>query len=45
MLFWKASYNIDVLHSDKTIIDVKVNHRSLELFISFVYGDLVRYLR
>ncbi|KAL1205541.1 hypothetical protein V5N11_003718 [Cardamine amara subsp. amara] len=44
-LFWKTSYNVDVLSSDKRIIDVKVSLGSLEFFISFVYGDPVKQLR
>lgn len=43
-LFWKASYNIQVLYYDKRIIDVQVNLGVLKFFISFVYGDHVRYL-
>ncbi|KAG7586642.1 Reverse transcriptase zinc-binding domain [Arabidopsis thaliana x Arabidopsis arenosa] len=38
-LFWKASYDVEVLHSDKRIIDTKVKIGSLWFFVSFVYGD------
>lgn len=44
VLFWKASYRVEVLHSDKRIIDVKVNLGALDLFMSFVYGDSTRHL-
>ncbi|CAL9233524.1 unnamed protein product, partial [Arabidopsis halleri] len=45
VLFWKAAYEVEVLHSDKRIIDVKVTLGSLMFFISFVYGDPVQHLR
>lgn len=43
-LFWKTSYEFEVLHSDKIIIVVNVKLESLSFFISFVYGDLIRHL-
>ncbi|KAL1200001.1 hypothetical protein V5N11_007210 [Cardamine amara subsp. amara] len=44
-LFWKSSYEVEILQSDKRIIDIKVKLGSLSFFISFVYGDPVRHLR
>ncbi|KAG7582623.1 Zinc knuckle CX2CX4HX4C [Arabidopsis suecica] len=44
-LFWKASYEVEVLHSDKRIIDTKIKLGSLWFFTSFVYGDPVCQLR
>ncbi|KAG7568115.1 Reverse transcriptase domain [Arabidopsis thaliana x Arabidopsis arenosa] len=38
-LFWKSSYEVEVLYSDKRIIDTKVKIGSLWFFASFVYGD------
>lgn len=45
VLFWKSSYIVIVLHTDKRIIDVKVTLGSLEFLISFVYGDPMHHLR
>ncbi|KAL1224996.1 hypothetical protein V5N11_002775 [Cardamine amara subsp. amara] len=44
-VFWKESYNVEVLYADNRIIDVKVMLGSRVFFISFVYGDPVRALR
>jgi len=40
-LLWKASYEVEVLDSDKRIIDTKIKLGSLWFFASFVYGDPV----
>ncbi|KAL1197127.1 hypothetical protein V5N11_002006 [Cardamine amara subsp. amara] len=44
-VFWKQSYNVEVLYADNRIIDVKVMLGSRVFVISFVYGDTVRALR
>lgn len=44
-MFWKASYEVEVLRSDKRIIDTKVKLGSLWFFASFVYGDPAWHLR
>ncbi|KAL1195595.1 hypothetical protein V5N11_035079 [Cardamine amara subsp. amara] len=44
-LFWKSSYEVEVLQADKRIIDVKVKLGSIGFFISFVYGEPVIHLR
>lgn len=44
-LIWKASFDITILHSDKSVIDVSVKLRSLNFYISFVYGDPTCHLR
>ncbi|KAL0887179.1 hypothetical protein Bca101_011162 [Brassica carinata] len=41
-LMWKSSYGVDILYSDKRIIDLKITIGSLVLFLSCVYGDPVR---
>ncbi|KAG7536410.1 Reverse transcriptase domain [Arabidopsis suecica] len=44
-LFWKNSYEVEVINSDHRIIDVKVKLGSLSFFISCVYGDPSTHLR
>ncbi|EFH70166.1 predicted protein [Arabidopsis lyrata subsp. lyrata] len=44
-LFWKDSYNVEILFSDSRIIDAKVKLGSLIFYISCVYGDPVAHLR
>lgn len=44
-LFWKSSYEVQVINSDQRIIDCKVKLGSLSFFISCVYGDPVSQLR
>ena len=41
-VFWKSSYNVEVLKADKRIIDLKVRMGSLVFFLSCIYGDPVR---
>lgn len=41
-LMWKDSYQVDVLSSDKRIIDMKVKMGSLSFFMTCVYGDPVQ---
>ncbi|KAG7583258.1 Reverse transcriptase domain [Arabidopsis suecica] len=44
-LFWKSSYDVEVVSSDNRIIDVKVKLGSLIFFISCVYGEPAAQLR
>ncbi|KAL1209991.1 hypothetical protein V5N11_020552 [Cardamine amara subsp. amara] len=44
-LFWKSSYEVEVLRAEKRIIDVKVKLRAICFFISFGYGEPARHLR
>ncbi|KAG7551546.1 Reverse transcriptase zinc-binding domain [Arabidopsis thaliana x Arabidopsis arenosa] len=44
-LFWKNSYEVEVINSDHRVIDVKVKLGSLSFFISCVYGDPASHLR
>lgn len=44
-MFWKTSYEVNILHSDKRVIDVAVKLGSLKFFISFVYGYPARSLQ
>ncbi|KAF8087635.1 hypothetical protein N665_0573s0008 [Sinapis alba] len=41
-VFWKNSYDVEILSSDKRIIGMKVNFHSICFFLSCVYGDPVR---
>lgn len=41
-LLWKRSYDIEILSSNKRIIDIKLTMGSLFFFVSCVYGDPVR---
>ena len=41
-LLWKDSYQVEVLSSDKRIIDLKVSIGSTSFFLSCVYVDPVR---
>ncbi|KAL0749510.1 hypothetical protein Bca101_031513 [Brassica carinata] len=40
-VMWKDSYNVEILSSDKRIIDMKASYGSLSFFLSCVYGDPV----
>lgn len=44
-LFWKNSYEVEILSSLNRIIDAKVRIGSLTFYMSFVYGDPVRQRR
>lgn len=41
-LLWKDSYQVDVISSDKRIIDLKVKLGSISFFLTCVYGDPVQ---
>ena len=41
-VFWKDCYKVEILSSDKRIIDLKVEFGSIQFFLTCVYGDLVR---
>lgn len=41
-VFWKDSYSVSVLSSDKRIIDMKVGLGSVGFFLTCVYGDPVK---
>lgn len=41
-VFWKNSYDVEILSGDKRIIDMKVRCGPLAFFLSCVYGDPVR---
>jgi len=41
-VFWKSSFEVEVLEADKRIIDLKVRMGSLAFFLSCIYGDPVR---
>lgn len=40
-VMWKDNYNVEILSSDKRIIDMKASYGSLSFFLSCVYGDPV----
>lgn len=44
-LFWKNSYEVEILRSSSRIIDTKVKAGNLVYYMTFVYGDLVRQRR
>ncbi|XP_010451797.1 PREDICTED: uncharacterized protein LOC104733977 [Camelina sativa] len=44
-LFWKDSYQVEVLVADSRIVDTKVTKGSISFYITYVYGDPVRHLR
>ncbi|XP_010513742.1 PREDICTED: uncharacterized protein LOC104789794 [Camelina sativa] len=44
-LFWKPSYEVEVISADHRIIDVKAKLGSLSFYVSCVYGDPVSSLR
>lgn len=44
-LFWKSCYKFNILHSDKNVIDVRVEYGFSEFFVSFVYGHHVQSMR
>ena len=41
-VMWKDSYNVEILSSDKRIIDMKISSGPLDFFLSCIYGDPVR---
>lgn len=40
-LFWKTTYDVEILSTSNRIIDTKVKIGSLSFFMTFVYGDPV----
>lgn len=44
-VFWKGCYKVEVLFSDKRIIDLRIELGSLLFYLSCVYGDPVREMR
>uniref|UniRef100_A0A0D2ZZG0 Endonuclease/exonuclease/phosphatase domain-containing protein n=2 Tax=Brassica oleracea TaxID=3712 RepID=A0A0D2ZZG0_BRAOL len=38
-VMWKDSYNVEILSSDKRIIDMKISSGPLDFFLSCIYGD------
>ncbi|KAF2574698.1 hypothetical protein F2Q70_00004853 [Brassica cretica] len=44
-LFWKKSYEVEILRSSSRIIDTKVKAGNLVYYMTFFYGDLVRQRR
>ena len=44
-LFWKQSFQVEVLSSSNRMIDTKVKAGNIDCFMTFVYGDPVRQRR
>ena len=44
-LFWKKSYEVEILRSSSRIMDTKVKAGNLVYYMTFFYGDLVRQRR
>ncbi|KAL1220562.1 hypothetical protein V5N11_003271 [Cardamine amara subsp. amara] len=45
VVMWKSSYKVEVLFSDKRIIDLKIQVGSMVFFLSCIYGDPVPAMR
>lgn len=44
-LFWRSTYEVEVLSVSNRIIDIQVKIGALRFFMSFIYGDPVRHRR